>query len=216
MVRRTWWAVVPLLVAGVTGCGAVIAPPLASGQAASINLSLTTVPTIRSVTISPGQASFSDCSKGDAVDNTKSTRRALGFPNGVCFVGSVTKQVFPITITNTGIASYIYVSGSGANPADLGTGWSLCTTRGLARCTGARHRPGADQYQVDNFSAFGTLTTGLTDAPRCDQRFGPGGSCWAVEGMWQKEGIKLIGPTTSSDTSTKWTVTITWTPVPQG
>jgi hypothetical protein len=213
MVRRAWWVVVPLLLAGVTGCGTVAAP-LATGQAASINLSLTTVPTIRSVTISPGRASFTDCGYGDPALNTKSTASKLGFPNGVCWIGSINKGEFPITITNTGIASYIYVSGSSANPADLGTGWNLCTRRGFARCNGARRRPGTDQYQVDNFSTFGTLTTGLTGEPRCDQRFGPEGSCWAVEGMWQKEGIELIGPTTSSDTSTKWTMTITWTPVP--
>lgn len=211
MVRRALWL---LLLAGVTGCGVVAAPPLVTGQAANLNLSLTTVPTIRSVTISPGRATFTDCSRGSAALNTKSTAARLGFPNGVCWVGSVTKQDFPITITNTGIASDIYVSASTANPADSGTSWTLCTRRGSARCSGARHRPGTDQYQVDNFSTFGTLTTGVTDTPRCDQRFGPSGSCWAVQGMWQREGIELIGPATSTDTSTKWSMTITWTPVP--
>jgi hypothetical protein len=212
MVRKTWW--VPLLLTVVTGCGTVVGPPLATGQSANLNLSLTTVPTVRSVTISPGQATFTHCSNGDAALDTKSTATELGFPNGVCWVGSVTLQKFPITITNTGIASDIYVSGSTADPADLGTAWSLCTRRGSARCNGPSHRPGTDQYQVENFSAFGSLTTGVTSDPRCDQRFGPQGSCWAVQGMWQREGIELIGPDTSSDTSTKWTVTITWTPVP--
>ena len=146
-----------------------------------------------------------------------STVRKLGFPNGACWVGSAERQVYPITIINSGIASYIYVNGSSANPSDDLIGWNLCNTGNdpAVACSGAHNVPGTDQFQLNNFSAFGSLTSGLSGNPRCDREFGPAGRCWALEGMWQREGIELIGPAASSDTSTKWTVTITWTPVPR-
>jgi hypothetical protein len=217
MPRRLHWIVAPLLVAGLAGCGVGPPPPLGAGQAASINLSLTTVPTVRSVTISPATARFAYCGGGSPGRNTASTVHKLGFPNGSCSVGSSDHQIYPITIINSGIASYIYVNGSSANPSDDLIGWNLCTTgtHPAVACSGANSEPGTDQFQLNNFSAFGSLTAGLTGFPRCDREFGPAGSCWALEGTWQREGIELIGPAASSDTSTKWTVTITWTPVPR-
>lgn len=199
-----------LLLAGVTACGSVVAPQQAVGQSGSISVSLTTVPTVRSVTISPSHATFADCKGGDGGANTRSAGSKLGFPNGTCLVKS------KIVITNSGIASDIDISGSGAQPADGMPGWSLCNTgdHAAVACTGQRHRPGPDQYEVVNFGTFGTLRDGITDAPRCDRILGPEGSCWATQGLAVTEGLKLIGPQWSSDTSTNWTVTITWTPVP--
>jgi hypothetical protein len=209
------WLLVPLLLAAVTACGRLAAPQQAAGTAGSINLSLTTVPTIRSVTISPGRASFTHCVGGAGQQNTGSTVGKLGFPNGECWVGSNPPGSYPITITNTGIGSNIDISGSDALPADGGNSWALCNVGAAAvTCTGTKDRPGPDQYEVRNFSTFGTQGRGITGTPRCDRVFGPSGSCWAVQGMAQTEGLALIGPEWSSDTSTKWTVTITWTPVP--
>jgi hypothetical protein len=191
-------------------------PEHAAGRSGSIGLSLTTVPTIRSVTISPGRASFTDCTGGDRRLNTRSAAGELGFPNGECFVGSIVSGSYPITVTNTGIASNIDISGSSADPADGGSSWSLCSGAKSAAvaCTGREHTPGPDQYEVLNFSPTGTLHGGITDTPQCDHVFGVSGTCWATEAMAMTEGIELIGPTWSSDTSTKWTITITWTPVP--
>jgi hypothetical protein len=67
---------------------------------------------------------------------------------------------------------------------------------------------------VETFSGVGAQTAGIGGTPACDREFYASGQCWAVQGASQSEGIELIGPAFSSDTSTKWTMTITWTPVP--
>lgn len=217
---RSWrWAGLFVLLAGVAGCGITSEPSQAPGQPASVSLSLTTVPTIRSVTVSPAKASFGDCQGGFASNNTASTPGELGFPNGRCWVGSpISPTSFPIKITNTGIASYIYVNGSDASPSDQITQWTLCNTGNnpAAACADADGGlPGTNQYLVANFGPDGTRRfSGLTATPQCDRQFGQSGHCWAKQGSSQTEGILLVGPAISTDTSTKWTVTITWTPVP--
>jgi hypothetical protein len=215
VMSRAWGWALPLLALGLAGCG-YSSPPAGAGQSASVNLSLTTVPTIRSVTVSPAKASFGTCSGGKALNNTHSTSTKLGFPNGQCWVGSL-GAAYPITITNTGIASYIDVNGASAAPSDDGTGWSLCNVGGnpFVACSGRNNnRPGTDQYLVQNFGPYRENHSGLTDNPRCDHEFDPNGRCWAMQGSAQTEGIELTGPYQSTDNSTKWTVTITWTPVP--
>ncbi len=216
MRRSATWVLLIAVITLIAGCGTVAVPQNA-GNAATINLSLTTVPTIRSVTVSPAKASFGSCAGGMASQDTHSTSGRLGFPNGECFVGLLSPGIYPITITNTGIASDIFVNGSSANPSDDGSQWALCNVgrRPAVACTGRDGRPGADQYLVENFSPVGERTNGITDTPTCDLAFGGGSrQCWAVEGASQSEGIELIGPYSSSDTATKWTLTITWTPVP--
>lgn len=216
MRRSAAWVVLAVAGTAVAGCGITGAAPQGAGQSASISLSLTTVPTIRSVTVSPAKAAFGTCSGGQASRNTLSTAGKLGFPNGKCFVGLASPGIYPITITNTGIASDIYVNGTGANPADDGNEWVLCGGghQGAVACTGRDGRPGTDQYQVETFSSADDQVAGLTTTPRCDTEFDAAGRCWAVEGASQSEGIELIGPSASSDISTKWSMTITWTPVP--
>lgn len=205
---------------GVAGCGSSGAALQNAGKAASVNLSLTTVPTIRSVTVSPASASFGNCTGGLASRNTQSTGGKLGFPNGQCFVGLVdagSGLFYPITITNTGIASAIYVNGSSASPSDGGDQWVLCNRdgNGAASCKRDDGRlPGTDQYLVENFSPAGQLKSGISGTPECDSVFDASGRCVAVQGGSQSEGIELIGPSFTTDTSTKWTMTITWTPVP--
>jgi hypothetical protein len=203
---------------GLAGCGAVSASPQATGHGASIAVSLKVVPTIRSVTVSPATARFGNCHGGLGSLNTASTPGALGYPNGHCWLGKPANS-FPITITNSGIASYIYVSGSNAVPSDGGTQWSLCTpgAHPVVTCTSSNGTlPGEDQYTVANFAAGnGPSQAGLTDTPACDTKFGPGGSCWTTNGESQQEGIELTGPSAIDDSSTSWSVTITWTPVPK-
>jgi hypothetical protein len=211
-------AVAGLLLAGsgVAGCG-LNGPPENAGHSASVNLSLTTVPTIRSVTVSPASATFGNCTGGLASENTHSTAGKLGFPNGHCLVGLVSPGFYPITVTNTGIAAAIYVNGTSANPVDGGNEWSLCNRDGdgAERCKRDDGRlPGTDQYMVENFSVVGEQTAGISGTPACDPEFAVAGNCLAVQGASQGEGIELVGPWFSTDTSTKWTMTITWTPVP--
>jgi hypothetical protein len=219
VVSRAWRWALPLLAVGLAGCG-YSSPPAGAGHAASVNLSLTTVPTIRSVTVSPTKAGFGACSGGKALANTQSTSTRLGFPNGRCWVGSP-GVTFPITITNTGIASQVDVNGASAVPSDEATDdgieWSLCNVGGnpFVACSGRNNNlPGRDQYLVENFGPDGENHSGITDNPRCDHEFDPHGRCWAMQGSSQTEGIELTGPYQSTDNSTRWTITITWTPVP--
>ena len=215
---RPWWMLVPLLLAGVAACGTAPATPPGAGQAASVNLSLNTVRAVRSVTVSPGKATFGNCRGGKASLDTPSTPGRNGNPNGTCWVGA-RNGPYPIYVTNTGIASDIYVSASGATPADGGTGWVLCNTGAnpAVPCSGD-NKPGVEQYQLRNFSQYTPLRAdlgGLTGTPSCDRQFGPAGSCWAREGMWQAESFEVIGPSAPpADTSSAWTVVVTWMPVP--
>jgi hypothetical protein len=204
---------------GLAACGTAAAQsPPAPGPAASIPVKLKVVPTVRSVTISPAKAKFGDCQGGWASRNTASTPAALGYPNGYCWLGKPMTS-FPVTITNSGIAADIYVSGSDAVPADGGAQWSLCNlgAHPAVACTSRGGlSPGKDQYVVQNFAPNrGLNSTGLTNTPTCDVNFGPGDSCWTTSGQSQREGFELTGPAVIDDSSTSWTVTIIWTPVPK-
>jgi hypothetical protein len=204
--------------AGLAACatGSSSPPPPAGtpGKGQSIAISLKAVPTVVSVTVSPSSARFGSCSGGNVSVDTASTAGALGFPNGRCWLGTLgTNGSFPITITNTGVAAKIYVSGASAAPSDGGTSWGLCNLgpNPAAACTGSGGKlPGANQYLVQNFAGASENTAGLTDTMTCDTEFAAG-SCSAVQGDSQQEGIELTGPYSTADPSTSWTVTITWT-----
>jgi hypothetical protein len=217
---------IPALLLGFVACGNVNAPESGAsaptaGHSVGIAMSLRTVPTIRSITVSPRKAKFSACAGGLAINNTQSTSDKLGFPNGVCYSGTPGSS-FPITITNTGIAAAVYVSGSNAIPSDGGTSWALCNLgdNPVVACSGLHGKtPGTNQYAVQNFAPNQLLNTaGLTATPTCDMQFGGGGQshCLAGNGASQTEGLRLIGPWSTDDSSTKWTVTVTWIPVPPG
>ena len=208
------------LIALMAGCGSNAVPP-GSGQAASVNLTLNSVAIVRSVTISATQRTFGNCRFGDPNQNTASKPGQLGYPNGVCSLGVMNAfGNFPITITNTGIASDIDVNGANAvpvNPGGSDNQWSLCNTGNdpAVDCHGRDGKPGRDQYLIQNFGPGGRINaTGLTDTPACDPAFAVSGKCLAMQGASQTEGVELTGPSESTNTSTKWTVTITWTPVP--
>jgi hypothetical protein len=184
----------------------------ATGHGASINFSLKVVSTLRSVTVSTSAATFGNCTGGSANADTLSTSTALGYPNGQCTVGTPAVS-FPITITYTGPPGSVLVGGSNATPSDGGTGWSLCNT--TATCTGpGGGLPGADQYLLKNFGQYINNPTALTGGLVCDYEWGPDG-CSAVTSEpslteSHSEGIELIGPESSDDTSTLWTVPVTW------
>lgn len=211
------WVLLAVLVL-VAGCGLTSNPTQGAGQSASITLSLNTVSSIRAVTVSPAKAVFGNCTNGSAIEGTLSTPSKLGYPDGECWFGILDGSL-PILITNKGIGSYVYVSGSDASPADGGDQWSLCNTGDdpAVACTADDHRaPGVDQYLLRNFGPNGIAEhSGLTDNPACDLNFGLPRGCWAAQGQFQTEGVELIGPASTTDNSTKWTVTITWMPVPR-
>ena len=213
--------VVLVAVAGLAACATSTGgtPAGTPGKGSSIDISLKVVPTIVSVTVSPSSASFGGCAGGNASVNTASTSAALGFPNGHCSLGTPGAHgSFPITITNTGVAASVYVNGGNAVPSDKGTDWGLCNlgTDPAAKCSADDGKlPGNNQYVVQNFTSGSMNPTGLTGTMTCDTQFAAGG-CSAVQGVAQAEGILLTGPASSSDQSTEWTVTITWTAVSLG
>ncbi|MGH3235093.1 MAG: hypothetical protein ACRDOH_17965 [Streptosporangiaceae bacterium] len=187
--------------------------PPAFGGSGSVSAHLNVVPTIRSVTVSPGSATFGDCTGG--VGATASTSGKMGYPNGICWVGSTgPNSSFPITITYTGLPGSVWVSGSSAVPSDHGTSWSLCNPVGQPACTGGQGKPGKDQFAVSTFGAEVANFAVLTGSASCDIEFNPGGGCSATPVQFssqaQHEGIQLTGPKTWDDGSTSWSVSITW------
>jgi hypothetical protein len=181
---------------------------------------LSVVPTVRSVTVSPGSVDFGECTGGSGATN--STPGAMGYPNGSCSVGTVgVNETFPITVTYTGLPGSVYVSGSNAVPADGGTQWNLCNPQGQgsSACTGGQGLPGNDQYMIENHAAGVINASPLTTTASCDQQFdaSANGGCAATPPelgtQTQHEGLLLTGPRTWNDHSTSWTMTITWTAV---
>jgi hypothetical protein len=191
----------------------------ASGSSDSIDMSLHTVPTTRSVTVTPRRATFGNCSGGDQVNNTASTKHALGYPNGTCWIGKPGPDgSFPVTVTNSGIAARIEVSGADAEPSEPGTTWHLCNPgpNPATACTGRKGQlPGLNQYTIQNFARNQKLnTSSLTSDQACDPAFGSKDKCWAEFGQTRNEGMEIVGPFQSADPSTHWRITITWIPVP--
>jgi hypothetical protein len=212
-------AVALIAAAGLAACstGSTTSTPAGTpGKGQSIAISLKVVPTVVSVTVSPSSAAFGGCTGGNGSVNTASTPGALGFPNGRCWLGTPGDHgSFPVTITNTGVAADIFVNGAPAAPSDGGTQWGLCNlgANPAAACTGPGGKmPGANQYLVQNFAGANENTDGLTDTMSCDTEFAAG-TCSALQGDSQQEGLELTGPSSTADQSTRWTVTITWTAV---
>jgi hypothetical protein len=173
---------------------------------------LRVVPTLRSVTISAAAVSFSRCHHGTPPRH--STKLALGFPYGRCYIGK-RGEAYPIKITN-GLEARILVGSSNAVPSDGGKQWVPCTpgARPVVACAGSGQRPGQDQFVVQNFSRYTQNKSGLSKTMLCDGEFGPSGDCIAVTGQVEREGVVLIGPSKPDDNSTTWTVTITWMAAP--
>lgn len=210
--RRTWGFVLVGLALLIAVLIFANRPAPAATNGGTISLSLKAVPTIRSVTVSPDSASFSNCTGGDPNADTKSTSSALGYPNGQCWEGAPgSSGSFPIKITYHGPPGQVFVVGASASPSGGGPDWALCNAS--AACTGPRGAPGVDQYMVKNFGTDTNSSTGLTGALTCDQEFSSGG-CSATQGQSEKEGLELIGPESSGSTSTSWTVTVTWAAAP--
>src|ERR1700684_2644074 len=214
-------AVAILAAAGLAACSATptSSAPGTPGGSSSISISLKTVPTLVSVTVSPSTARFGGCSGGNRSVNTASTSGALGFPNGQCWLGKAgSGGSYPITITNTGVAAKIFVNGGNAVPSDGGTQWGLCnlgSSPAVACANRSGKMPGNNQYLLQNFAAGSDNTAGLTNNSVCDPEFSAG-SCQAVTGDAQQEGIEITGPELSSDVATSWTLAIKWTAVSLG
>src|SRR5262249_25604197 len=148
-----------------------------------------------------------------------STATQLGFPNAACAGAS------PITITNGTTPANILVNGADMIPADNGTHWTLCMHGGLAdppACTGdplgppgSTQLPGANEYEeTTSPNPGGPLdNTGpgpwsfLANTPRGDVSF----AGTAAAGAQATDYLYITGPKSSSDPSTSWSTSVTWT-----
>lgn len=179
---------------------------------------LAVVPTIRSVTVTPGSVRFGNCTGGNGATN--STNGSMGYPNGLCSVGML-NQTFPITVTYTGLPGQVYVQSTNAVPSDGGTQWSLCSppaqngsAQGQTTCSGDDGLPGSDQYMIQNFAEAVSSATVVNSSASCDEEFDAAGGCTASPAEFakqiQREGLLVTGPAMWDDHSTSWTMTITW------
>jgi hypothetical protein len=204
---------------GVAALGTPAA--LAAGNGGT-NLTINSVPNTISLTVSPAAATFADCSGGAAP--TASTPTELGYPDGQCSVGTLAGEsdggTAPISVTNTGIAADIDVNGASAG--NESGNWGLCQSAGPSEtCDGSEDQPGSDQFQVQNFAVEGNgeaeNSDGLSLTPTCDYMFDFTGTsalgCSATAGQSQDEGLVLTGPSATSDTTTTWSTSVTWTAV---
>jgi hypothetical protein len=189
-------AALPALSAGATG------PSGTGSSAGTVDIA---PPPVYSLTVSPSKFTFAKCGGGS------STPTQLGFPYGYCSYGSegATSVTGGITITNTGTAGHIDVNGSNAIPSDGGAPWTL----------ESGNWSGPDEYALNTFGegGGGASSLVLSTAPMCDTNFNlntsPNG-CSAASGAAQEEEVLLYGPQSSTDTSSKFTSTITWTAGP--
>jgi len=207
--RRGGRLVVPVVLTALAGCGTAVAPS-GSSNGAALKLTLHTVSDVRSAIVSPTRGTFASCTGGSASEHTQSTTKLLGFPDGTCLF-------FPITVTNQGIPAHVEVYASDAAAADGNGQWTLCNSgqHPVVSCTGLHDHPGLDQYLLTNYNQLQrTYLAGLTGHLSCDHVFNRSPSCWAGHGAQQLEGIRITGPSRTTDTSTTWTMTVTWFAVP--
>jgi hypothetical protein len=123
-----------------------------------------------------------------------------------------------VTIANGSAPAHIDVAGSDAIPADGGTHWTLCGGVGQT-CTGKNDRPGRDQLQATTLGGTKKPSPGttLTYTPLCDTAFGQGiqtFDCAADAGQTANEGLAVLAPTFSTDTSATFTTLVAWTAAP--
>ncbi len=154
--RRHFLTARVAVVTGIALAAVTVGAPAAfASESGGTSLTINAVPTAISVTVSPGSATFTNCTGGTAP--TASTTTALGFPNGECLVGTPAGTsnggIVPISVTNTGIAADIDVNGTGAS--NEAGGWGLCNATGAAAaqvCVGQSSEPGTNQLVLENFS----------------------------------------------------------------
>lgn len=176
-------------------------PGLATG---SVGVTLSAA--VRSVTVTgfngTTSVAFTDC---DGVAGA-----ALSYPNSVC-----NSQEF--TLVNGSARSHLYVHGGDMIPADSGTPWTLCFLAPQPACAAPLH-PGLDQYQMQTVYATTGGGRALTNGNQCDA-FAAGAvvfedGCRAAGGAAIPGHFQLVGPSVSTDNSSTFSTTVTWTALP--
>ena len=204
------------LAAAAAAIGLVAVPAFPASAAgnpdpASLSVSVSVVPPgVKSVTLSVSSTTYTGCFYGS------STSTQLGFPNGACVAADE-----PITVTNGTALATILVGGADMVPADSGPHWVLC---GVAvPCSSSQFKPGSDQY-LETVSAAPGYNSGaqqgpgpfvlFDDTPQCDITFAgiTGNICNpAPAGAANKEFLAMTGPSSSTDSSSTFSTTVTWT-----
>jgi hypothetical protein len=196
--RRVWLAAA----AAAAVIGLVVAPAIPVAP-----------PPVKSVTISIGSTTYINCVYGS------STGTQLGFPNGACVAFN------GIQVTNGTAPATIMVNGADMVPADNGTHWALEPASPLTYdITSPPPLPGPDQYleTVSGLPLTGGYNSGpqldqgpfltLTNTPSCDLAFTGFTGCGTVPaGTANNEFLAMTGPSSSTDTSSTFTTTVTWT-----
>jgi hypothetical protein len=199
-------------------------PAFATGTTGGVSVSLNvTPPAVKSITVGPTSTSYGNCFSNVFLGGgSSSTGSQLNFPNGGCSTPSV-------TVTNGNTPAAISVAGADMVPADNATHWALCTFGGTgsSACTGPQfisgpsgpmRLPGTDEYFETTSSSSG-LNFGsnsgagpfqaLSNTAAADSLFGSTGS--AAANQQKNEFLAITGPNQSSDSSTSWSTTVTWT-----
>jgi hypothetical protein len=210
-------AAVPAALRVATVCAAVtlvaagvVASKAAGAAATSAQYSATVPFAVSSITVSPQNGTFAECTGGSG-----GTATTLALPNGTCRTS--------VTVTEGGGSAYVYAAASDATAADGGKGWSLCvpsTKSDTPSCSnsdnagvpGGGMLPGADQFALQ--ATFSNATTWLGSTNTC---LAPGSSptsCASLAGSSAPVNLKLFGPSQSTDDAISFRVGITFTVVP--
>ena len=195
-------------IAAVATLAPFSAGPALANVGGSVSEMIYVAPQTRSVTVSP--ASIDMCSSVSP----------LTFPNGSC--GSP-----GITVTNGPVGGEIDVQSAPAVPSEVAS--DPGTSPPTGRCVGplrlrarapairvsTRRTPGQDQYE-EWTDTEGTRGPYFTSSAQCDTAFGfyPNTTCIASPEQSVVEFVAMTGPSASTDTSSTFTSSVTWTAVP--
>jgi hypothetical protein len=194
-----------LLAAAIATLTALTAIPAAAGNSGGVAVSLSVVAgPVKSITVSPGSTSYTNCKYGT------STTTQLGFPNAICSGAST------ILITDGGSPATILVNGADFIPSDNGTHWALCGGSGGPACANGVLTGPNQAYETTSLTP-GSGVDGSGNGPFlalsnnavCD---GIGFGCGqAAAGAQATEYLSLEGPSSSTDPSSSFSTSVTWT-----
>jgi hypothetical protein len=207
---RLWLAATAAAI-GLVAVPAFPASAAGNPDPASLSVSVSVVPpAVKSVTLSVSSTTYTNCVYGS------STSTQLGFPNGACVAADN-----PITVTNGTAPATILVGGADMVPADGGPHWVLCGVN--LPCSSSQFIPGSDQY-LETVSAVPGYNSGaqqgpgpfvlFDNTPQCDITFAgiTGNVCNAAPGgAVSQEFLAMTGPSSSTDSSSTFSTTVTWT-----
>lgn len=188
-------------------CAAILVPTGVTALAGSqISATINVVPpAVKSVTVSVTDLTYGSCGGGS------STANQLGFPNGHC-------QASGYTVTNGNTAAQIDVTGADAVPSSGATAhWTLCNGQVIGPCTGTGYFPGQNQYgeTVINPTTVNQWQTALANSAQCDLGFWNSNTTCGTSAATTSasEYLVILGPSASSDGSSTFTTTVTYTAV---